>query len=354
MENNGTYYRMAIYTALRIGFLALLLVWSFLIIKPFVMLILWGIIISVAVYPLYKKLAKMLGGRAKLAASIITIVALSILVVPSVLMIDSTVDSLGNFSHQMAEGTIHVPPPAKKVAEWPLIGNTVYKTWQLFSVNLKQALDTFSPQLKEFAPKILSAAAGIGTSLLVFIVSIIIAGVLFTQAGPAEKAAKSIFETLIGKQGGNFVKLSVATIRSVVQGILGIAIVQSLLGGIGMWVMGIPAAGLLALIVLFFAIIQLPPLLVLGPVAIYSFTFADTTPAVIFTVWCLLVSMSDAVLKPMLLGRGVDVPMLAVLLGAIGGMIMSGIIGLFVGAVILSITYKVFDALLVKDVPEQE
>ena len=184
-------------------------------------------------------------------------------------------------------------------------------------------------------------------TLLQFIISIIIAGVLLTKSGTSEKAAKSIFTTLIGKQGENFVTLPVVTIRSVVQGVLGVAVIQSLLGGIGIWAIGIPAVGLWALIILFLAILQLPPLLILGPLAIYGFSIADTTPAVIFLVWSIIVSISDSFLKPMLLGRGVDVPMLVILLGAIGGMMLSGILGLFIGAVVLALSYKIMGALLV-------
>jgi predicted PurR-regulated permease PerM len=353
METNESHYTRAIYTALRIGFIAVLLYWSFLIIKPFIMLVLWGIIISVALYPLFKKLAGKLGGREKLSATIITLVLLAILIVPSISLISSTVDSLRNVAHQMDAGTFRIRPPEQKVAEWPVIGKPVFETWKLFSTNLEAAFIKFKPQIKEMAPKVLSMAADLGTTVLLFIVSIILAGVLFTQHKGADRAARSIFNTLIGKQSENFVELSAKIIRSVVQGILGIAIIQSLLSAIGMWVIGIPAAGLWALIVLFLAIVQLPPILILAPIAIYSFTIADTTPAVIFSIYAIIVSMSDAFLKPLLLGRGVDVPMLAVLLGAIGGMILSGIIGLFVGAVVLAITYKVFLALLVEDVLDQ-
>lgn len=352
MENNESYYNRAIYTTLRIGFIALLLIWSFLIVKPFILLILWAIIIAVTIYPLFDKLAAALGGRTKLASTIITLTGLVLLIVPSFFFINSTVESLNDFSGKMETGIIEIPPPSEEVANWPVVGKAVYQTWNLFSENMGAALTKFEPQIKEMAPKVLSGASELGTSLLLFIFSLIIAGVFLTQAKPADRAAKSIFNTLIGKQGKNFTGLSVAIIRSVVQGVLGVAVIQSLLGGIGMWAIGIPAAGLWALLILLLAVMQLPPLLVLLPMAIYVFTFADTTPAVIFLIWSILVSMSDAFLKPIFLGRGVDVPMLAVLLGAIGGMIMSGIIGLFVGAVVLAITYKIFVALLVEDVLE--
>ncbi|MCP4264791.1 MAG: AI-2E family transporter, partial [Candidatus Brocadiaceae bacterium] len=128
---------------------------------------------------------------------------------------------------------------------------------------------------------------------------------------------------------------------------LGVAVIQSRLGGIGRWAIGIPAVSLWALITLFLASLKLPPLLILGHLAIYGFSISDTTPAVIFLIWSIIVSVSDSFLKPMLLGRGVDVPMLIILLGAIGGMMLSGILGLFIGAVVLALSYKIMGALLV-------
>ena len=147
---------------------------------------------------------------------------------------------------------------------------------------------------------------------------------------------------LTGDRGEEFVDLAGAVIRSVAQGVLGIALIQSVLAGLGLVLVGVPGAGLWALIVLFLAVIQLPPLLILGPIMIYVFSTADTTVAVIFMIWGILVSISDSFLKPLLLGRGLKTPMLVILLGAIGGMIMYEIIGLFVGTVVLSLSHELF------------
>ena len=354
MQNNEASYNRTVYAALRIGFIAVLIYWSFAIIKPFVMPVAWGIIIAVAVYPLHQKIARLLGNREKLASVLITLIGLALLIIPSIFFIDSTVAGLQNFASQLKAGTLNIPLPAENVAGWPVIGKPIYDIWLLFSQNADAAIIKFAPQLKGLAAMLLSAASGLGKALIMFIISIIIAGALFNQAEASKRAAKSIFATLIGKHGDNFTELSVSIIRSVLQGILLVALIQSLLGGIGIQLIGIPAAGLWAIIILLLAIMQLPPLLILGPLAIYAFTIADTTPAVLFLIWSILVSLSDAILKPLLLGRGVSVPMLAVLLGAIGGMILSGIIGLFVGAVVLAISYKLFEALLVEDILEGE
>jgi len=355
MDKREQQYNQAINTSLRVGFILLLLVWSFEIIKPFIMPVLWGIIISVSIYPMYSKLVNLLGKRTKLATIIITLLLLSIVLIPSFLFVESAVTGVQNLSAKMETGNLDIPMPQDEVREWPIVGKPLFETWKMASTNIGETIDKFTPQIKEYAPKLLSSAADFGTTILLFIISIIIAGALLPTAESSEKAAKSIFSTLIGKEHGeSFVQLSVGTIRSVVQGVLGVAAIQAVAGGLGIMLIGIPAAGLWALIILLLAIMQLPPLLILLPLAIYGFNIAETTPAVIFLIWSIIVSASDAFLKPIFLGRGVDVPMLAVLLGAIGGMIMSGIIGLFVGAVVLSITYKVFKSILVDDVLEEE
>jgi len=138
----------------------------------------------------------------------------------------------------------------------------------------------------------------------------------------------------------------------VVKGVLGVAVIQMFLAAIGLVAIGVPAAGLWAGAVLVLAIIQLPPILILGPIAVWVFSVADPVPATIFLVYSIIVSLSDAFLKPMLLGRGVEVPMLVILMGAIGGAITMGIIGLFLGSVILALGYQIFVAWMAPDEPQ--
>ena len=349
------YYTKAIATALRIGFVGLLIVLSYLILKPFLFVVMWGIIIAVGIYPLFKKFAALLGNRKKLASTIITLFALALLIVPSYYLMESTIGGIKNLAAELEDGTFKVPPPSENIAEWPLIGKPVYDTWKLASVNIEAAVKAFEPQIKEFASNILSGILGLGSTVLLSLISIIIAGALLVKADSAEIAARKAFKILIGKKGEGFTELAGATIRSVVQGVLGVAIIQSVVSGIVMLIFNIPLAGLWALIVLFFAIIQLPPLIILLPIAVYSFSILDTTSAIIFLVISIIISMSDAFLKPIFLGRGVDVPTLVILLGAIGGMMLAGVIGLFVGAVVLAIAYKVYQALLEDtSIPEED
>jgi predicted PurR-regulated permease PerM len=335
--------RRAIEAAIRIALVFLLVLWCFNIVRPFILLVLWGAILAVAVYPLFDKLQSLLGGRRKLAATLMTLTALAMLVTPSVMLSESAIENSQTLGTQIKEGTLRIPPPPETVQSWPLIGEKLHKAWSLASNNLSAALSKYKDQLTVFAKWVLAAAAGAGAVLLQFIVSIAIAGMLLVYAKSGTDAVVKISARLMGERGGRaFADLAGATIRSVAQGVLGVAVIQAVLAGIGMLAIGVPYAGIWTLLVLFLAIVQLPTILILGPIIIYVFTITSTVPAVIFMIWSLLVGMSDSFLKPLLLGRGLDVPMLVILLGAIGGMILSGIIGLFVGAVVLAVGYELF------------
>jgi predicted PurR-regulated permease PerM len=335
--------------AIRIGLVVLLVTWCFLIIQAFIAPVLWGIVIAVGIYPFYQKVAVALGNREKLAATLLTLIAIAFLIIPTVLLTDSTVGGIQGLSKNLEEGTLKIPPPSENVASWPVIGKPLDDIWRLASNNIEAAIKMIEPQLKKHAPKLLSAVAGLAFGVMQFLISIIIAGALLANAESGKRATHAIFTRLVGEQGEEFTNLSGATIRSVVQGVLGVAIIQAVLAGIGLIVMDVPVAGLWALIILFLAVIQLPPLLILLPIIIYVFSIADTAPAVLFMIWSVLVSISDTFLKPLFLGRGVDVPMLVILLGAIGGMMSSGLLGLFVGPVVLALGYKVFQAWLIMD-----
>ena len=328
--------------AIRISLVALLSYWSFLICKPFLILILWAIIIAVAIFPLFKKFESLFGKNKKLAITVFTLITLSILIVPSILLITSLIESAKGLAETMQTGTLHIPPPPGNVAEWPIVGKSIFSLWNAASENLVDTLSQFKAELKVAGTWLLSATAGTLGSVLQFVISIIIASVFIANASGANKFLKSLFIRIAGETGKDFAEICGATMRSVAQGVLGVAFIQAILAGIGLLVMDVPGAGLWTLGVLLLAIMHLPTILLLGPIAIYVFSITTTIPAVLFLIWSLLVGLSDNVLKPMFLGRGMDIPMLVILIGAIGGMMLHGIIGLFIGAVILAIVYKLF------------
>ena len=337
----------SIYTTLRITFIAVLFVMSFLFLKPFVTPIIWGIIIAVAIYPLHKKFSKKLGNRKKLSAIIFVCIGLSMIIIPAFMFTSSTLESSETISKQIHEGTIALPTPNIEIKDLPLIGKKIYSIWTTAYNSLSDLLVKITPLLKNTASFVISTAGSIIGTVFLFIISLIISAALLVNAEAAEKTSKAIFITLAGKTDGeHFSRLASATIRSVVQGILGTAVIQVIALSIGLFLIDFPAAGIVAVILLFCAIAQLPLLLISLPIIFYVFNYAGTTAAVIFTIWTIIWSMADNFLKPMLMGRGVDVPMLVILLGAIGGMMFAGIIGLFIGAVFLAFSYKVFQALI--------
>jgi predicted PurR-regulated permease PerM len=341
-SNDKLFLARALEATIHIGLVVLLLYWCFQIGRPFIQIIAWGIIIAVAIHPAYDRLKSALGGRGRLAATLITLLALILLLVPTYMLSESLISTAREYSAHIKEGTLSVPPPSESVRAWPVIGEPLYKSWSLASNNLKAALSKMTPQLKKFGIPLLSAAAGAGVGILKFVVSILIAGVLLANAAGGGQTARAIATRLTGEQGIKSVELAVATVRSVTLGILGVALIQALLAGLGFLVVGVPGAGLWALLVLILAVVQLPTILVMGPIIVYVFSISNTVIAVVFTIWSILVGISDAFLKPLLMGRGVDVPMLVIFIGAIGGFMTSGIIGLFVGAIIFALGYKLF------------
>ncbi len=346
-QTNADFTQNTIEAAIRLGLLLLLGVWCFRIIYPFIEVVMWGVIIAVAIYPLFIKLKSALGHRDKLAAVVYTFVALAFLMTPAMMISDSLIETSQVLTEKYEQGQLTVPPPDAGVKEWPLVGEKLFEIWSQASSNLQGTIEKYEPQLKVAGEKMITIAAGAGGGVLEFVISIIISGILVANASGAYNVTVKIFSRLTDqKQGVAFTHLSRDTIRSIAQGVLGIAVIQALLSAVGMYIMDVPAWGLWTLLILVLAIAQLPPVLVLGFVIAYVWSAADTTPAVIFTVYALIVSGSDSFLKPMLLGRGLETPMLVILIGAIGGMIMSGIIGLFIGAVILALGYELFMAWL--------
>ncbi len=340
--------------AIRIGLVVLWVGWCFQILRPFVIPIIWGIIIAVAIYPIYGYLRSLLKDSTRVAAILVTIGMLVILVWPAVLIGGLLVENAETVVNHLRDGTFKVPPPPQGLETWPLIGEPLSKFWNLASVNIEGALVQLEPQIMMVASWLLSVVAGIGMAILQFFVAVIIAGVLLAYSTGGHHLAHSIGRRLAGDRGAELADLAEATVRSVARGVLGVALIQSLLAGLGFFIAGIPAAGFWAFLCLILGVIQIGIGPILIPVVIYVFSTNDTVTAVLFLIWSIFVGVIDNILKPMFLGRGLEVPMVVIFMGAIGGMLLSGIIGLFIGAVVLTLGYKLFLAWLDVDQPTTE
>ncbi len=330
----------------RLGGVVLLVGWCLDIVKPFIVPAIWGVIIAVAVYPAYKKLCQILRGRNRLAAILIVLFMVLVIIGPSAMLADTLVQGGGAIVKKLKDGSFAIPPPPEKVASWPVVGEAVDDFWRLASENLPAALGKFKSEIATLGGKVLSGAAGILVGLLMFTFAILIAGVLLHKAESGSITADAIAFRIAGKKGEGYVDLARDTVRSVARGILGVALIQSILAGLGFLVVGLPGAGLLALVCLFLSVIQVGPGLVIVPTVVYVFATSETLAATLFLIWSIFVTLIDNFLKPVLLGRGVRTPMIVIFMGAIGGFLSSGIIGLFVGAVILALGYELFTAWL--------
>jgi predicted PurR-regulated permease PerM len=326
--------------AIRIASLALLVGWCVVIVSPFLLPIAWGAIIAIALHGPFSALRRRLGDRPNVAAGLLTLAMLLAIAVPAVLVGGTLVSDVQVAADAFREGRLHVPPPSERVAEWPLVGERLYALWGLASSNLQQALAEVGPQLRGAAGAVLGASARFGVSILQFLFAIAIAGVLLARADSAGPLARRFAARLAGPSGPALADLAAATVRGVTRGILGVALIQALGAGIGLFAAGVPAAGLWTLAALVLAVIQLGIGLVLIPAAIWLFANASTFTAIAFTIWTVLLLPLDNVLKPLLMGRGLRVPVSVIFVGALGGFVAQGLIGLFVGAVVLVLAYE--------------
>ena len=340
--SDSVFLHRSLETTIRIGLLLIITVWCFKIVEPFIVPIIWGIIIAIAAYPLYSRLRMALGERHMVAATAFTFIFLIILIVPTVLLTETLIDGIKVLAEKIKDESLSIPSPPESLSHLMIIGKPLTQFWQLASENIHSALQQLTPVLKVIGSWLLSAVAGAGISILHFVVAIIISGILLAHSSGGNRAARAIAHRLADEKGADFADMAEATIRSVANGILGVAVIQSLLAGLGFMVAGVPAAGLWALLCLILSIAQVGTAPIMIPIVIYLFYTADTFTAVAFLIWSIPVSLIDNVLKPILLGRGVKTPMAVIFIGAIGGLLSSGVIGLFIGAVILALGYELF------------
>lgn len=329
---------------IRAGLIAVLVMFCFQIFHPFLNLMLWSLIMAITLYPLHRRLKGRLGNSDGRTATLIVVVAIAILMVPIYLLGSSLADSVENALTMVRSGNVHIRPPAESVAGWPLVGKPLYAFWLQASTDLSGVAQKFTPQIKELVLALLGKLAGLGMGLLVFIVALVIAGIFMAYSESGSRSAVEIATRLSGpEKGPKITELCTATIRAVAQGVVGIAFIQMLLVGVAFVVKGIPGAGLLALAVLLLGIMQLPATLITIPVIAFVFTTEGaSTTTIVFAIYVFIAGLADNVLKPLMLGRGVDVPMPVVLIGALGGMVTNGVIGLFIGPVVLAVGYQLF------------
>ena len=325
--------------AIRIVCLGFLGYWSLILIRPFLTIIVWSIIIAVALYPIFDWLSAKLYGHRALAAVAITILSLLVMLGPATWLALSLAETVWILLARLGDGTLTFPPPSEAVKVWPLIGEKIYESWLLASTNLRALVIEAAPHLKPLGSSLLNAAGSMGINLLKFIIAVVISGFLLIPGPSLIHSIKNVLGRVAAARGEEFVDLAGATIRNVSRGIIGIAILQALLAGIGLLFAGVPAAGLFSFLVLVLGIFQIGPSVILLPLVIWSWFAMDTAMAVLFTLYMVPVNLLDNILRP-LVAKGLSTPMPVILIGVLGGTLVHGMIGLFVGPIVLSIAWQ--------------
>lgn len=333
---------------IRAGLILALAVLCYRVFAPFMVLTVWALILAVGLYPMHQALARLLGGRQGLAATAIAVLGVMLIVVPTAVLLSSMGDTVHQLVKDVQHDTLRIPPPGARVAEIPLVGDRIHAIWSRASSNLPGLVQSLQPKIGELARTALTMVASIGGSILQFIAAFIIASIILAFGEAARRNTLSIFNRVVGvEHGAEFTHLSATTIRAVAQGVLGVALIQAIVVGLSLLVAGVPWAGLLAVVVLVLDIAQVPAMLVTLPAIAYLWMSGDygSGEAVAYTVLLFVSGLTDNVLRPLMMGRGVDAPMPVILLGALGGMAAAGIVGIvgmFVGATLLALGYQIF------------
>jgi predicted PurR-regulated permease PerM len=330
--------------AIRLALLGFLVYWSILLLRPFIPILVWSVVLAVALYPVFDWLSSHLGGRPRIAAILTTLIVLAVFLGPAAWLGIGLVDGLRDISDQLTSGDLVLPAPPDAVRGWPLVGEQLYQFWSQASINLAASFRQIAPHLKPLAGPILVLAGSAGTGTLKFILSVIVAGFLF-PSGPRHVATiREVLARIVPERSKDFVALAGATIRTVAQGVIGVAVIQSLLAGIGLKMMGVPNSGVLAFAILVLGIVQIGSAPILLPVIVWIWITRDVAAAVLITIFLVLVGISDNVLKPIFMGRGLSTPVLVIFIGVIGGTLAHGIVGLFVGPIILAVAWELLMA----------
>lgn len=329
-----------IHYAMQLLALAILLVWCFNILEPFIIPMIWGAVFASSFFPIHEKLTQKFRWKNGLSATFISLVAIMILIVPAVFFMLAGANEIKELAQNIRDHNLEIPAPNEKVKAWPLVGEKLFAFWTEASTNLTLTLQEHQDQLKPVLLKLIALLRNTASGVLMLLVSIIISGVMLAYEKEESDFAKKFFVKLAGKSGENMAGVAKKTIQNVVKGILGVAAIQTTLVGIGLLVAGIPFAALWIILSLILAIVQIGILPVSIGVIIYIWSTDGGLTAIILTVWMLVVGLLDNVLKPIFLGKGASVPMLVVFLGAIGGFLYSGFIGLFTGAIVLTLGYQ--------------
>lgn len=326
---------------LSVLFIAVLIAACFWILNPFLSAIIWAAMIVIASWPLMLSIQSKLGGRRGLAVLVMTLLLLGILIVPLSLAISTVIEKAQDiYSNRQALANFKIPPPPEWLHNIPLQGDKLSGKWQEFSQFSHQELtEKIAPYSQKIVGWFLAQAGSIGMLLMHCFLTVIISAVMYANGETAAKGVRLFFRRLAGQPGEDAVILAANAVRGVAVGIVGTALIQSVLAGFGLLIAGVPGSTVLIAIILLLCVAQIGPALIMIPVAIWLFTQDQTSWGIFMTVWTIFVCTIDNFIRPFLIKKGADLPLLLIFAGVIGGLISFGLIGLFIGPVTLAVTY---------------
>ena len=337
-------------------FIGLLLATSLWIVRPFLGPLVWATMVVVATWPLMLRVQHLLWGRRALAVTVMTLLLLLLFVVPLVLSIVTIVgnaDRLVEWARMLNDYRLPEAPPPWLIG-LPAVGSWLERAWlQAAELGLRDLLPKLSPYAGNLTRWFVAEVGGVGVLLLQFLMTVVIAAVLYSQGEEAAAQVRRFAHKLAGERGVGAVVLAGGAIRGVALGVGGTALLQSVLGGLGVALAGVPFASLLTALMLMFCIAQIGPMPVLFGAAAWAFYNDSTGWAIFLVVWALVLGTVDNVLRPLLIRMGADLPLLLIFTGVIGGLFAFGLVGIFVGPVMLALGYTLLDA-WISDAPASE
>jgi predicted PurR-regulated permease PerM len=315
------------------------------IMMPFVAAVIWATMIVIATWPIMAAIQRRLGGRRGPAVAVMMVALLTLLVVPTWLGIStiaSNSDRVGQFVHSLA--TEGLPPAPAWLERIPVVGARLTAQWQGFAGNPESLLARVQPYMKDAAKWAAERAGGIGSMVIQLLLTVIVSGILFVSGETAANGVLRFLRRLAGERGENSGRLAARAVRAVALGIVVTALAQTLIAGVGLFVAGVPHAGLLAAIVFVLCIAQLGPLLVMAPAIIWLYSSGSAGRGTVLLVFGIVAVTLDNVLRPVLIKKGADLPLLLILSGVLGGVLAFGVVGLFVGPVLLAVAWTLLVA----------
>ena len=333
---NSRYIELSI----RLLLIGSLFYWTYIIIEPFAAMFVWTVVMAVAFYPSFERLVSLLGERRGLAAVLMIVAGLLLVLGPATWVAVGVVQPIEALVKSLETGGLAIPPPLETVKDWPVVGQSVFDFWELASTNLSAALAQIGPQLKLVGQYVLGMARNAGAGTLKFLLSIALAGYVLAVTPQLLVALHGVARRIDSAHGRRIVDLAGATINAVSRGVMGVSLLQAAIAGLAMTVAGVPGAGLLAIAILVLGIVQIGPMLVVAGVVFWAWTHLSTVPAIALTLCMLSTNYIDGAVKPFLLAHGLSTPMPVIFIGVIGGVIVHGFAGLFVGPVILAVVWE--------------